>query len=205
MKIEIYVDVEKLVKEAITEFVRENLVIINNAKGAKLTISQEPKSSVAISDTVVPPTSSGSTKTYEYQPRPGKRRSPEEIAMGNKELEFKRPLTPEEKGQVKADVEMAEKAEDTAKAEAIEKVRIDKLAKEGSDAAKAELEKESKAGVTPEEKSALTGSNGLSGLFTDESSKLDAEAAAVVGPDETEPEIPVTEDLGNIKDLFKGP
>ena len=124
MKIEIDIDIESIVIEAI----KKN----------------------ETSDTYIPikeiriPASSSTTTQWEYaRPPEGKqRRTSEEMSLHKKELELGRRLTPEEKGEVKAQLHIADSKEEKAKESAIKKAHIEDLTNQGLEAAKEELEAE---------------------------------------------------------------
>ncbi len=117
MKIEIDIDIESIVKEALKK--------------------QQSEDTVPIETT---PTNSRSK--WEYGRKNGRRRTPEEMALHDLEREKGRRLTPEEKGEAKAVIQIDETTENTIKEAAIKKDRIDKLAAEGMAAASKELEAE---------------------------------------------------------------
>lgn len=80
--------------------------------------------------------------SYEYAPKPGRRRSKTDIAMHELEIEHGRRLTPTEKGEVEAIMELGEEEQEAAKVAAKKKARIDKIAAEATQAAAAELAQE---------------------------------------------------------------
>lgn len=152
MKIEIELDLEALVREAIKEYIKENIIIHDISQGQKIgesiltiTVGDPPAAATAASTKTEPPVE------WEFAPRPGRRRSKEEIALHELELKHNRLLTPEEKGKAKAGVEIDETAESNAKEEAINQDRIDKMAKEGMDAASKEIAEEASTGEAPKE------------------------------------------------------
>lgn len=128
MKIEIDIDIESIVREAIR----------NNAPTSNVIINTKPNNK-----------SFSKGITWEFGPQPGRRRNTEEIALHELELKHGRLLTPEEKGEAKAFAEIDETAENKAKEETIKKVRIDTLTAEGMAAASKELAEEH--GYTEEE------------------------------------------------------
>ena len=155
MKIEIDIDIESIVKEALK---RKELPIGN----------------LFIQDSDTSETSTPSRSKWEYGRKNGRRRSLEEMALHDLEKEKGRRLTPEEKGQAKARVEIDETIETNAKEDALKKARIEDLTAEGLKAAEKELEAE----------------------------RLDK--APESGPKiEEEPEIPQPDPLENIDSLFK--
>ena len=161
MKIEINLDIEAIVREAIR----------NNAPISNVTINAKSN------NTKNTPTGT----VWEFGPQPGRRRSTEELALHELELEHGRLLTPEEKGEAKAFVEIDETAENKAKEETIKKVRIDTLTAEGMAAASKELAEEH--GYTEEELQ--------SGGYPENPTKKEPEAT-----------IPKTEDLASMDSLF---
>ena len=126
MKIEIDIDLESIIIEALKK--------------------------KAITDIHVPPIEAeipGSTQVtlrdnhkWEYGRRPGKRRTTEEVELHKLEKEKGEPLTPEEKGEARAKIQMDEVAENNAKEAAIKKARIENIAAEGMAAASKELAEE---------------------------------------------------------------
>ena len=127
MKIEIEIDIESIVRDEIRNYVRENIVI-NNVVG-----TETPKAISAIQgDSVVVNVTEKDldVPTWEYAPKLGRRRNKTEIALHEKELELGRNLTPEEKGQIDAGVELDSEKEAKAKEDAKKKARIDEIAEE---------------------------------------------------------------------------
>ena len=82
MKIEIDIDIESIVREAL----------------------KKKQSEEVISIPVETPTTTNSRSKWEYGRRNGRRRSPEEMALHEEERRLGRRLTPEEKGAVKGKV-----------------------------------------------------------------------------------------------------
>ena len=117
MKIEIDIDIESIVKEALKK--------------------QQSEDTVPIETT---PTNSRSK--WEYGRKNGRRRTPEEMALHDLEREKGRRLTPEEKGEAKALVEIDTTTENQIKEATIKKVRIDTMTAEGMAAASKELAEE---------------------------------------------------------------
>ena len=148
MKIEIDIDIESIVKEA---------------------LKQQSEDTISI-----PLETTNSRSKWEYGRKNGRRRSLEEMALHDLEREKGRRLTPEEKGEAKATVELNESTENKAKEGALRKARIEELTTEGLKAAEKELEAE----------------------------RLDK--APESGPKiEDEPEIPPVSPLDGIDSLFK--
>ena len=106
MKIEIDIDIESIVREAL----------------------KKQQSGEAIS---IPVENSNSRSKWEYGRKNGRRRTPEEMALHDLEREKNRRLTPEEKGEVKAKIQLDESAENKAKDDAIKQARIKELTNEG--------------------------------------------------------------------------
>ncbi len=131
MKIEIDIDIESIVREALKKQQAEDIIPIEAT------------------------TTTNSRSKWEYGRKNGRRRTPEEMALHDLEREKGRRLTPEEKGEAKAKVEIDITTENQVKEAAIKKVRIDKIAAEGMAAAEKELaeEKEEKllSGGYPED------------------------------------------------------
>ena len=153
MKIEIDIDIESIVREALKKKQSEDM----------LSIPEE--------------TTSNSRSKWEYGRKNGRRRTTEEMALHDLEKEKGRKLTPEEKGEAKAVVQIDETTENEVKEAAIKKDRIDKLAAEGMAAASKELAEEEKVEVQ------ITESDNGDGK-------------------EPEATIPKTQDLGNLNSLF---
>jgi hypothetical protein len=144
MKIEINIDVEAIVRDAINSYVRENITI-NNVAGAPTQVTTdtaEDPSSVVVTLKSAVPSVQTATAIWEYAPKLGRRRNKTEIALHEKELELGRILTPEEKGQIDATVELADESEAKAKAETKQKARIDEMTAEATEAATKELAEE---------------------------------------------------------------
>jgi hypothetical protein len=141
VKIEIEIDIESIVREEIREYVKNNIVIHNTTGGIVL-----PGEPALEAPNGAPLVVSNEIIEWEFSPKPGRRRSKEEIALHELELKHNRLLTPEEKGVAKAAVEIDETTESKAKEGAINKDRIDKMANEGMNAASKEIaEEESKS------------------------------------------------------------
>ena len=152
MKIEIDIDIESIVKEALKK--------------------------QQAGDTIPVPVEATTTSRskWEYGRRNGRRRTVEEMALHDLEKEKGRRLTPEEKGEAKAKVEIDITTENQVKEAAIKKVRIDTITAEGMAAASKELAEEH--GYTEEELQ--------SGGYPEDPTKKEPKA-----------EIPKTEDLPN--------
>ena len=120
MKIEIDIDIESIVREALKNQQSESVI------SAPIEATTNSKSK------------------WEYGRRNGKRRTPEEMALHELERDKGRRLTPEEKGEAKAVIHIDEATENTIKEAAIKKNRIDKIAAEGMAAASKELAEETK-------------------------------------------------------------
>jgi hypothetical protein len=123
MKIEIDVDIESIVIEALKK---------------KQYFHTEDTTPVPIEATT------NSRSKWEFSRRNGRRRTPEEMALHDLEKEKGRRLTPEEKGEAKALVEIDTTTENQVKEATIKKVRIDTMTAEGMAAASKELAEEEK-------------------------------------------------------------
>ena len=121
MKIEIDIDIESIVKEALKK---------------KQYFHTEETTPVPVEATT------NSRSKWEYGRKNGRRRTVEEMALHDLEKEKGRRLTPEEKGEAKAKVEMDETTENTIKEQVIKKAHIDNLTAEGMAAASKELAEE---------------------------------------------------------------
>jgi len=159
MKIEINLDIEAIVREAIRNNAPASNVIIN----AK---SNNNKNSKGIA--------------WEFASQPGRRRTTEEMALHVLEKKHGRLLTPEEKGEAKALVEIDETAENRAKEDTIKKVHIDNITAEGMAAASKELAEEAQ---------------NTEGVEVKDEKIIDSEGSG-------EAKIPKTEDLGTLNSLF---
>ena len=115
MKIEIDIDIESIVKEALKK---------------------------ETEDTIPAEVTSNSRSKWEYGRRNGRRRTTEEMALHKLEKEKGRLLTPEEKGEAKAVIQIDTTTENEAKEAAIKKAHIDNLTAEGMAAASKELAEE---------------------------------------------------------------
>ena len=119
MKIEIDIDIESIVREALKK--------------------------QQAGDTIpVPIEATNSRSKWEFSRRYGRRRTVEEMALHDLEKEKGRRLTPEEKGEAKALVEIDTTTENQVKEATIKKVRIDTMTAEGMAAASKELAEEEK-------------------------------------------------------------
>ena len=132
MKIEINLDIEAIVREAIrNNALADNIIINTKTKDAPKGI------------------------TWEFGPQPGRRRNTEEIALHELELKHARLLTPEEKGEAKAFVEIDETTEKKAKENTLTKIRIDDMVTEGVAAASKELAEEEQKGSQDQEEATI--------------------------------------------------
>ena len=148
MKIEIDIDIESIVREALKKKQSEDM----------LSIPEE--------------TTSNSRSKWEYGRKNGRRRTTEEMALHDLEKEKGRRLTPEEKGEAKALVEIDDTSENQVKEDTIKKIHIDSITAEGMAAATKELAEE------------------------------EQEEHESMHKEEKEAEIPKTKDLGNLDSLF---
>ena len=153
MKIEIDIDIESIVKAALKKQQSEDIIPTET-------------------------TTTNNRSKWEYGRKNNRRRTPEEMALHKLEQEKGRRLTPEEKGEAKATIQIATTTENEVKEAAIKKDRIDKIAAEGMAAASKELAEE-------EEEEEL-----LSGAYPE-------------NPIKSEATIPETKDLKNLNSLFR--
>ena len=116
MKIEIDIDIESIVREALKNQQSEDIIPIE--------------------------ATSNSRSMWEYGRKNGRRRTTEEMALHKLEKEKGRLLTPEEKGEAKAVIQIDTTTENEAKEAAIKKAHIDNLTAEGMAAASKELAEE---------------------------------------------------------------
>ena len=122
MKIEIHLDIESIVREALrNNELTDNIIVNAKANNVKNT----PKGIV-----------------WEYGRKNGRRRTTEEIALHALEKKYGRLLTPEEKGEAKAFIQIDEDTELKAKEDTLTKIRIDDMVTEGLAAASKELAEE---------------------------------------------------------------
>ncbi len=154
MKIEIDIDIESIVKAALKKQQSEDIIPTE--------------------------TTTNNRSKWEYGRKNNRRRTPEEMALHKLEQEKGRRLTPEEKGEAKATIQIDTTTENEVKEAAIKKDRIDKIAAEGMAAASKELAEE-------EEEEEL-----VSGAYPDAIEPLKPEAT-----------IPETKDLKNLNSLFR--
>ena len=155
MKIEIDIDIESIVKAALKKQQSEDIIPTET-------------------------TTTNNRSKWEYGRKNNRRRTPEEMALHKLEQEKGRRLTPEEKGEAKATIQIDTTTENEVKEAAIKKDRIDKIAAEGMAAASKELAEE-------EEEEEL-----VSGAYPDAIEPLKPEAT-----------IPETKDLKNLNSLFR--
>jgi len=121
MKIEIDIDIESIVKEALKK---------------KQYFHTEDTTPVPVE------TTTNSRSKWEYGRKNGRRRTTEEMTLHDLEREKGRRLTPEEKGEAKALVEIDETTENQVKEDTIKKIHIDSITAEGMAAATKELAEE---------------------------------------------------------------
>jgi len=121
MKIEIDIDIESIVKEALKKQ------------------QQHPEEIISI-----PVETSNSRSRWEYGRKNGKRRTPEEMALHDAERKCDRRLTPEEKGEIRAKFQLDDTAENQAKEALLRKDRIEKLAASALASASKEVAEENK-------------------------------------------------------------
>lgn len=164
MKIEVNIDIEALVRKEIRNYVRENLIIHNVVGDNTIvevgTIEAEPQDTVSITLDSTPTkikeeavvmelmkeeekTKPDVTNSFEYGPKPGRRRTKIEMALHELELEKGRTLTPEEKGEIQGTIEHNEEEEIKAKEATKKKLRIKKITDEVMEETKQELDEES--------------------------------------------------------------
>ena len=160
MKIEIDIDIESIVREALKK----------QQAGDTIPVPLEA--------------TTNSRSKWEYGRKNGRRRTTEEMALHDLEKEKGRRLTPEEKGEAKAIVQIDETTENEVKEAAIKKDRIDKIAAEGMAAAEKELAEERR------DSDSVNG-NGIMEREGEEDKKEDPES-----------DIPETKDLNDINSLF---
>ena len=155
MKIEIDIDIEAIVREEIRSYIKDNLVI-NNVSSNPSTVADTVTVTLN-EETPTPITTRSRPKSrprgprvnWEFSQKPGRRRTTAEIAMHKVERDLGRTLTPEEKGHVRANTEIAESAETQAKEDTLKKAKFDKLAQAGMAAASKELAEEAKISEAP--------------------------------------------------------
>ena len=126
------IDIEGIVREEIRNLIREQLNITTDS--VKVTV--KPKRTISKRNEP--------DNGWEFIGVKGKRRTTTEMALHKLEKEKGRRLTPEEKGEAKALVEMDETTENEVKEATIKKARINEIAAEGMAAASKELAEEKK-------------------------------------------------------------
>ncbi len=210
MKIEIEIDIEAIVRQEIRSLIAENLVIKNVPASIRADEIQEtgptsePQDEVTITiESSLPAIQNAEYSRevpappgirWEYSAKPGRRRSKADIALHELELSKGRLLTPIEKGETHAIIEVDDEAEEAAKVAAKERMRIDGIAQEGMAAASRELAEEAKAAETVEEPLEVIGAPEESHMAT-----IAAEVDEPVVQAET---IPKADSLGNLDSLF---
>ena len=178
------IDIEAIVREEVRSFIRENL-----------TINNVPNETVEVTVNTKRMSSKGKARTkvaWEFAPAPGRRRTTEEMALHKLEKKHGRLLTPEEKGEARAVIQIDETTENKIKEAAIKKDRIDKIAAEGMAAASKELAEEKTEihyeAETKEEKEEV---EELKSQYPDSDNGKEPEAT-----------IPKAEELPNLNSLF---
>ena len=136
MKIEIDIDLESIIVEALKKKQIADIYV----PPVKVHLPDEEN----IGRSRPLPSPENSRSPWEYGRKNGRRRTLEEMALHELEREKGRRLTPEEKGETRAQVHLEETAENTARDAIIRKARIDALAAEGMAAASKELAEETK-------------------------------------------------------------
>ena len=136
MKIEIDIDLESIIVEALKKKQIADIYV----PPVKVHLPDEEN----IGRSRPLPSPENSRSPWEYGRKNGRRRTLEEMALHELEREKGRRLTPEEKGETRAQVHLEETAENTARDAIIKKARIDALAAEGMAAASKELAEETK-------------------------------------------------------------
>ena len=159
MKIEIDIDIESIVKAALKKQQSEDIIPTE--------------------------TTTNNRSKWEYGRKNNRRRTPEEMALHKLEQEKGRRLTPEEKGEAKATIQIDTTTENEVKEAAIKKDRIDKIAAEGMAAASKELAEEEEEEL-------------VSGAYPE-----DPTGVEVIKKEEPEATIPETKDLHNLNSLFR--
>lgn len=114
MKIEIEIDIESIVRDEVRKYIREN-IRITNKKGSAVQLDlyediKDPVEEVEEEDKAI--------FTGEYGPDKWQRRNALKIAWHEAEMEKGDFLTPEEKGEIEASLEMGDEAQQKAKEEA---------------------------------------------------------------------------------------
>jgi hypothetical protein len=131
MKIEIEIDIESMVREAIKASIAGNNTTVTNS--AKVVLNTADGS-------VTGPDVSNVDVDWEFAPKLGKRRNKTEQALHEKELALGRRLTPEEKGEAGSDITGAgDQHGYTLSPEEANKNRIDGMVKQANEAAAKEL------------------------------------------------------------------
>ena len=126
------IDIEGIVREEIRNLIREQLNITTDS----VRVTVKPKRTISKRNEP--------DNGWEFIGIKGKRRTTTEMALHKLEKEKGRRLTPEEKGEAKALVEMDETTENEVKEATIKKARINEIAAEGMAAASKELAEEKK-------------------------------------------------------------
>ena len=168
MKIEIDIDIESIVKAALKKQQSEDIIPTE--------------------------TTTNNRSKWEYGRKNNRRRTPEEMALHKLEQEKGRRLTPEEKGEAKATIQIDTTTENEVKEAAIKKDRIDKIAAEGMAAASKELAEEENIDPVEIHDKVFPREDGLK-------RSMDLDSKELI--DEKEATIPETKDLKNLNSLFR--
>ena len=142
MKIEINIDVEAMVRDAIYKHIQENLVINNVPEAQESSVMASMQDNVVV--TIHTPEVQQTATQWEYAPKLGKRRSKLEQALHTKERDLDRILTDNEKAEVQAGMEISSDKVAKAVEDIKNQERIKEMADEGTAAAKEELAEEAK-------------------------------------------------------------
>ncbi len=200
-----YIDVEEIVREEIRALLKEHLQLGESKpiQESITTVERTNKIEDTNQTTLPYPVKRTSAKapegvTWEYAAEKSKRRSPEHIKMHEKEIELGRNLTPEEKGEIEAGVELDDEAREKSKEDAKKKAHINKLTSEAEEKAKLETEAENKSEPETGGKVFVNGEE----VNPEELEKTpnQAEATRIL---EEQKKIPKTDDLNDINKMFQ--
>jgi len=202
MKLTIEVDIESIIREEIRDHLEKRAEIFDVAAGKMVKevvdisagrakepspfdreTPAKPSEAYAAEEDNVPEPTGPTPKIpviWEYAAVPGKRRKKDEITLHEAEVKKGRLLTAAEKAEVLGTKDHTDATQQQARDTAATKARIDQLATEAAEAAKAEIAAEEAANTEVMEQAAI-----------------DAESEGVVTP-----EVAKTDDLKDINSLF---
>lgn len=217
IELEVAADLRAIETRSITQAILAAIAADNGVSGNVKTKIGHPVKSTEVTDEVLVTITKAEAVMapdggWEFAPRLGRRRSKVEIKMHDKELELGRLLTPVEKGEADAHVELDEEAQAKAKEDTRKKIRIDAIADEANEAAAKELAAEAEtadmATDAPEEPELPFEAPEATTEESPVDTFLASEDNTDNGPDEIMPgetaeaEIPKADNLDKVSSLF---